>query len=86
MKVWPAGWMLAAAVCLAIGTGVAAGAGADAEKSDGTAPTEPAPEAKDPPKPREIPEAEQARIEKQLADAGKKITALQEEELELSIK
>jgi len=86
MKVWPAGWMLAAAVCLAFGTGVSAGAGAGAEKSDGTAPTEKAPEVKDPPKPREIPEAERARIEKQLTDAGEKLTALQEEELELSIK
>jgi len=86
MKVWPAGWMLAAAVCLAFGTGVSAGAGAGAEKSDGTAPTEKAPEVKDPPKPREIPEAERARIEKQLTDAGEKLTVLQEEELELSIK
>ncbi len=86
MKVWPVGWMLAAAVCLAFGTGVAAGAGTGAEKSNGPAAAEQAPEAKDPPKPREIPEAERARIEKQLADAGEKLTALQEEELELSIK
>jgi len=86
MKVWPVGWMLAAAVCLALGTGVSAGAGTGAGKSDGTAPTEKAPEAKDPPKPREIPEAERTRIEKQLTDAGEKLTALQEEELELSIK
>lgn len=78
--------MLAAAVCLALGTGVAAGAGTGAEKSDGPAAAEPAPEAKDPPKPREIPEAERARIEKQLTDAGEKLTALQEEELKLSIK
>jgi tetratricopeptide (TPR) repeat protein len=78
--------MLAAAVCFAFGTGVAAGAGAGAEKSDGTAPTEQAPEVKAPPKLREIPEAERARIEKQLADAGEKLTALQEEELDLSIK
>ena len=78
--------MLAAAVCLAFGTGVAAGAGAGAEKSNGTAAAEPAPEAKAPPKPREIPEAERTRIEKQLTDAGEKLTALQEEELELSIK
>jgi len=86
MKVWPVGWMLAAAVCLAFGTGVSAGAGAGAEKSNGTAAAEQAPEAKDPPKPREIPEAERARIEKQLADAGEKLGAFQEEELELSIK
>jgi len=86
MKVWPVGWMLAAAVCLALGTGVSAGAGTGAGKSDGTAPTEKAPEVKDPPKPREIPEAERARIEKQLTDASEKLTALQEEELELSIK
>jgi len=86
MKVWPAGWMLAAAVCFAFGTGVAAGAGAGAEKSKGPAAAEQATEAKDPPKPREIPEAERARIEKQLTDAGEKLTALQEEELELSIK
>jgi len=86
MKVWPVGWMLAAAVCLAFGTGVSAGAGTGAGKSDGTAPTEKAPEVKDPPKPREIPEAERARIEKQLTDASEKLTALQEEELELSIK
>ena len=86
MKVWPAGWMLAAAVCLAFGTGVAAGAGTGTEKSNGPAAAEPAPEAKEPPKPREIPEAERARIEKQLADAGEKLTALQEEELELSVK
>jgi len=86
MKVWPAGWMLAAAVCLALGTVVAAGAETGAEKSGGTAPTEQAPKVKDPPKPREIPEAERARIEKQLADAGEKLTALQKEELELSIK
>jgi hypothetical protein len=58
--------MLAAAVCLAFGTGVSAGAGADAEKSDGKAATEKVPEAK--------------------ADAGEKLTALQEEELDLSIK
>jgi DNA repair exonuclease SbcCD ATPase subunit len=86
MKVWPVGWMLAAAVCLAFGTGVAAGAGAGAEKSNGPAAAEQAPEAKDSPKPREIPEAERARIEKQLTDAGEKLTALQKEELELSIK
>jgi hypothetical protein len=86
MKVWPVGWMLAAAVCLAFGTGVAAGAGTGAEKSNGPAAAEQAPEAKDPPKPREIPEAERARIEKQLTDAGEKLTALQKEELELSIK
>jgi len=84
MKAWPVGWMLGAAVCLVFGTGVASGA--DAEKSDGTAPTEPAPAVKAPPKPREIPEGERNRIEKQLADAGEKLTALQEEELELSIK
>jgi len=76
--------MLAAAVCLAFGTGVAAGAGAGAEKSDGKAAAEPAPKAKAPPKPREIPEGERARIEKQLADAGEKLAALQKEELELS--
>jgi len=86
MKVWPAGWMLAAAVCFAFGTGVSAGAGGGAEKSNGPAPAEQAPEAKEPPKPREIPEAERARIEKQLADAGEKLTALQKEELDLSIK
>jgi len=54
--------------------------------SSGRAAAEQAPEAKAPPKPREIPEAERARIEKQLADAGEKLTSLQEEELELSIK
>jgi len=86
MKAWPAGWMLAVAVCLALGTGIAAGAGTGAEKSDGTAPTEKAPESKAPPKPREIPEAERTRIEKQLADVGEKLTTLQEEELKLSIK
>jgi len=86
MKAWPVGWMLAAAVCLALGTGVSAGAGADAEKSDGKAATEKVPEAKDPSKPREIPEAERARIEKQLTDAGEKLAAIQKEELELSIK
>ena len=87
MKVWPAGWMLAAAVCLAIGTGVAAGAGKKgAKKSDGPAAAEQVPEAKDPAKRREIPEGERARIEKQLTEAGEKLTALQEEELELSLK
>ena len=78
--------MLVAAVCLAFGTGVAAEAGAGAEKSNGTAAAEPAPEAKAPPKRREIPEAERSRIEKQITDAGEKLTAIQEEELELSIK
>jgi hypothetical protein len=78
--------LLAAAVCLALGTGVAAGAGTDAGKSNSPATAEPAPAVKNPPKPRELPEAERARIEKQLADVGEKLTALQQEELELSIK
>ena len=86
MKAWPIGWMLAAAAYLAFGAGVASGAGTGAEKSNGPATAEPAPEAKDTPKPGEIPEAERARIEKQLADVGEKLTALQQEELELSIK
>jgi tetratricopeptide (TPR) repeat protein len=78
--------MLAAAVCLAFGTSVSEGAGKGTQKSNGPAPAEQAPEAKDPSKPREIPEAERARIEKPLADAGEKLSALQEEELELSIR
>jgi len=86
MKVWPAGWLLAAAVCLAFGTGAAAGVETGAEKPNGPEAAEPAPEAKKPAKPRSISEAERSRVEKQLADAGEKLTALQGEELELSLK
>ena len=86
MKAWPVGWMLAAAVCLALGTGVSAGAEAGAEKPEGTAPSEKDSEAKVPEKTRSISEAERSRVEKQLTVGGEKLAALQEEELALSIK
>jgi len=86
VKVWPVGWILASAVCLAFGTGVSAGAGAGAEKSNGPVAAEQPPEVKSPPKQREISGAERSRIEKQITDAGEKLAAIQEEKLALSIK